>query len=59
MSSQMSFSIPIFFDFIEVDNTLYVDGSVRMNIPFITSPDDESTLIIVVVELLYILDGRK
>ena len=27
---QMSFSIPIFFDFIEVDNTLYVDGSVRM-----------------------------
>jgi predicted acylesterase/phospholipase RssA len=47
---KMSFSIPFIFDIIEAEQTLYFDGGVRMNIPFRDTPDDESTMIVMVEE---------
>jgi NTE family protein len=48
---QMSFSIPFLFDVIEIDEALYVDGGVRMNIPYLGSNDEPSTLIVVVEQI--------
>jgi predicted patatin/cPLA2 family phospholipase len=45
---KMSFSIPFFFDVMEIDEALYVDGGVSMNIPYLGSNDDPSTLVVVV-----------
>ena len=55
---QMSFSIPFIFDVIEIDEILYVDGGVRMNIPYLGSKDDPSTLV-VVVEQIYTEFGSR
>jgi len=48
---KMSFSIPFFFDFVEIEGSLHVDGGVRKNIPYEITNDDKSTLIVLVEPL--------
>lgn len=45
---KMSFSIPFFFNMMEVNESLYVDGGISANIPYLGSEDVESTMVIVV-----------
>jgi predicted acylesterase/phospholipase RssA len=45
---RMSFSIPFFFDTMEVDRMLYIDGGLGANIPYDITDNDQSTLIVLV-----------
>jgi NTE family protein len=45
---KMSFSIPFFFDAMEINEVLYVDGGIKDNVPWEITRDDESTLIVLV-----------
>ena len=55
---RMSFSVPFFFDFVEIGNTLHVDGGVRENIPWEITEDSPTTMI-VLVEPIFRDFGRR